>query len=624
MAMSAAAAAMRGRAHAVADAGSIEAALAADMLPAHAELTAAEALVLGLLKQDVRKYAVVLGHGNTALGEILRVYDEAGATRTFAFRNEIAMSHAVSALRWQYGERAALATSIGPGAMQAMAASLAAASNGIGVWHLYGDETTHDEGYNMQQIPKPEQGLYGRLTACFGESYVLHEPGALRAALRRGAYRVDHPYFAGPFYLMLPINVQPRISTVNLAALPGPSAAPRMAVFDDDAIQAAAALIRGHRRIAIKVGGGGRSFASEIRALAEMADGVAVLSPGALGVLPDASPRNMHVGGSKGSISGNFAAGECDLLIMIGSRAVCQADCSGTAFAKAQAVININGDLRDATHYNRTVALVGDIGACIHRLLAVLGAAPPSAAPEWRAACAVRKAEWTALRASRTRQRLHDPLWQRELLTQPAAIHVVAEFARSVNAVKYFDAGDVQANGFQVVADDSPGETYTETGASYMGFAASAIAAGAMADAPCYAIAFCGDGSFIMNPQILIDAVALGARGMIVVFDNRRMGAISGLQEAQYGAAFATSDGVAVDYAAMARAVSGVAAFSAGDTAESLRAALERAYRHPGLSLVHVPVYYGPDARGGMGAYGSWNVGSWCAEVEALYHAQQL
>jgi 3D-(3,5/4)-trihydroxycyclohexane-1,2-dione acylhydrolase (decyclizing) len=135
----------------------------------------------------------------------------ARATRTFGFRNEIAMSHAVTALRWQYGERAALSTSIGPGAVQAMAGSLAAASNGIGVWHLYGDETTHDEGYNMQQIPKPEQGLYGRLTSVFGESYVLHEPMALRAALRRGGQRVDHPYFAGPFYLLLPINVQPRI-----------------------------------------------------------------------------------------------------------------------------------------------------------------------------------------------------------------------------------------------------------------------------------------------------------------------------------------------------------------------------------------------------------------------------
>ncbi|MFX4593059.1 hypothetical protein ABTB06_19890, partial [Acinetobacter baumannii] len=81
-------------------------------------------------------------------------------------------------------------TSIGPGALQAMAASLAAASNGVGVSHIYGDDTTFGEGYNMQQVPKPAQGLFGRITADMGESYTLHTPEGLREALRRGALRI--------------------------------------------------------------------------------------------------------------------------------------------------------------------------------------------------------------------------------------------------------------------------------------------------------------------------------------------------------------------------------------------------------------------------------------------------
>jgi 3D-(3,5/4)-trihydroxycyclohexane-1,2-dione acylhydrolase (decyclizing) len=102
------------------------------------------------------------------------------------------------------------------------------------------------------------------------------------------------------------------------------------------------------------------------------------------------------------------------------------------------------------------------------------------------------------------------------------------------------------------------------------------------------------------------------------------MGAISGLQEAQYGEAFRTHDGVTVDYVRLASAVPGVAAMSGGDTPEALRAALVEAARHPGLSLVHVPVYYGPDPLGGVGAYGVWNVGSWCEDVQALYHSQYI
>ena len=132
-------------------------------------------------------------------------------------------------LRWQYGETPAVVTSIGPGALQALAGSLAAASNGVGVYHIYGDETTFGEGYNMQQVPKEEQGLFGRMTALMGGSYVLHTPEALRDALRRGSLAVNHPYRAGPFYLLLPLNTQPQRVTrqSRRAARPARSAEAR-------------------------------------------------------------------------------------------------------------------------------------------------------------------------------------------------------------------------------------------------------------------------------------------------------------------------------------------------------------------------------------------------------------
>ena len=106
----------QGRAEAIARAGSLEAALANGTLPRIVETTLAEALVLGLLRQGVRTYFAIFGHGSTELGEVLRVYDEAGATRTINCRNEVSMAHAATALRWQYGEVPAVVTSIGPGA----------------------------------------------------------------------------------------------------------------------------------------------------------------------------------------------------------------------------------------------------------------------------------------------------------------------------------------------------------------------------------------------------------------------------------------------------------------------------------------------------------------------------
>jgi 3D-(3,5/4)-trihydroxycyclohexane-1,2-dione acylhydrolase (decyclizing) len=477
----------------------------------------------------------------------------------------------------------------------------------------------------MQQVPKEEQGLFGQMTAIMGRSYVLHTPEAVRDALRRGALTVHHPYRAGPFFVLLPLNTQPAPLTLNLAALPDRPALPRLAP-SDDAIAAAAQLIARARRVAIKAGGGTRGHDAAIRRLAEAAGAAVVLSPGSTGVLPDAHAQNMHVGGSKGSISGNFAMREADLLVVIGSRAVCQADCSGIGYKSAQAVININGDLADATHYNRTLALPGDISAVADGLAAHLEKLDAKAGKrDWLAQCAAKKAEWSAYKGTRfAALPLNDETWQRPVLAQPAAIKVVADFAKEIGAAKFFDAGDVQANGFQIVADDATGETFTEAGASYMGFAASALLASALADRPRYGIAFCGDGSFMMNPQVLIDGVEHGLRGMIVIFDNRRMAAITGLQVAQYGEGFRTGDTVAVDYVRLASAVAGVKALHGGFSADELARALREARAHDGLSVVHVPVYCGPHELAGLGAWGQWNVGNWCDDVQREWMAQDL
>lgn len=616
--------AMRARARAINEAGSFAEALRKGALPKLVETTLSEALVLGLLKQDVRKYLAIFGHGSTDLGEVLRIYEEEGVTRTFNFRNEVEMAHAATALRWQYGEIPAVVTSIGPGALQALAGSLAAASNGVGVYHIYGDETTFGEGYNMQQVPKEEQGLFGRMTALMGGSYVLHTPEALRDALRRGSLAVNHPYRAGPFYLLLPLNTQPQRATINLAALPDRPGLPVLAPVEDKAYAKAARLIAQARSVAIKAGGGTRGHDAAVRRLAEMSGAAVVLSPGSTGVLPDAHPQNMHVGGSKGSISGNFAMANAELVIVIGSRGVCQADCSGIGYKAAKEVININGDLADALHYNHTTALTGDISAVIERLCEHLTGASANKG-EWLKSCAAKKVEWAAFKKARfDAPPAYDAAWQRAVLYQPAAIKVVADFAKETGAAKYFDAGDVQANGFQIVEDDRTGDTFTESGASYMGFAVSGLIASAIADQPRYGIAFTGDGSFMMNPQVLIDAVEHKLRGMIVIFDNRRMAAITGLQLAQYGKEFRTNDSVPVDYVQLANAVKGVRALHGGFSASELRAALKGARAYDGLSVVHVPVYAGPDELAGLGAFGQWNVGNWCDDVQREWIEQDI
>ncbi len=153
-----------------------------------------------------------------------------------------------------------------------------------------------------------------------------------------------------------------------------------------------------------------------------------------------------------------------------------------------------------------------------------------------------------------------------------------------------------------------------------MGFAVSALLASAIADKGKYSIAFTGDGSFMMNPQILLDGVSHDVKGMIALFDNRRMAAISGLQNAQYAKDFATDDTVEVDYMQLSAAFKGVKAFHGGYSQEELKSARQEAYQYDGRSGVYIPVYCGENEMGGLGAFGSWNVSNWCESVQAEKH----
>ena len=615
----------KARAKVIETAGGVGPAINSGALPRIADLTLSEALVIGLLRQDVKKFIGIFGHGVTDIGEVLRVYEAAGLLKTYPVRHEAEAVHAATALRWVTGEKCAVVASIGPGALHALAGSLTPRSDGLGVWFLLGDETTEDEGPNMQQIPGSGQDLFLRLFSAMGGTYKLHTPEALSTALRRGMTSVDHPFRAGPFFLLLPMNTQPALMRdFNIDELPKGSVPALGPAADNGNYEAAAAAVAAAEKVVVKIGGGGRHAGAELAVFLDLADAVAVTSPLVSGVIPFDHPRNMTVGGSKGSISGNFSMAEADLLVAVGSRFVCQSDCSRTGYPQVKKVININADIRTAFHYNKTIALIGDAAATLRELnhrLAGNKTGPEKEPSVWMKACRAKRLEWDRFREERYRTPcLYDEMWGETVLTQPAVIKTVTDWARANEAVTFFDAGDVQANGFQIVEDDRPGRTFTDTGASYMGFAVSALLAGAMSDHPFYAVALSGDGSFTMNPQILIDGVAHGVRGCIVLLDNRRMAAISGLQAAQYTADYATADNVEVDYLAWARSIKGVAAFDSGSATGELIKALSAAKAHDGLSLVYVRVYAGDDPMGGMGVFGRWNVGNWCAETQALRH----
>ena len=288
------------RANAIAKAGGIDRAISSRIVARRVDLTLSEALILGLLRQDVTKYIGVFGHGSTEMAEVLRVYENAGLVKTYNVRNEVAASHAAAALRWVRREKAAVITSIGPGALHALAGSLVPASDGIGVWYLFGDETTEDEGPNMQQIPKHQQHSFLSMCQAMGQAYCLETPQAVTTALRRGLNAVDHPYSAGPFYLLMPMNTQCSIlRDFNLDELPVEAPPKPGPAADDGRYKEAAEALLAAERVVVKVGGGGRDAGSDIEEFLELADAVAVTTPLASGVIQDPSACRRHHGNAQ-------------------------------------------------------------------------------------------------------------------------------------------------------------------------------------------------------------------------------------------------------------------------------------------------------------------------------------
>lgn len=614
----------RKRAKEISACGTLRKAVEAGRLEQFQDVSLSEAVVLGLINQGVKTFIGIFGHGMTDVGEVMRIYEEEKALRTINVRNEVEASHAAAMLRWKYGEVPAVFTSIGPGALHAAAGSLVPLSNGLGVYYLMGDETSQSEGPNMQQIPKREQELFLRLLSTLGHAYSLHTPEAVFTALKRGDSIVNGGVKQSPFFMLLPMNIQPKIMEhCNLLEFPECSVESKVISTNQSLFQAAAEAIRTSSRITVKVGGGAAGMsAGTIEQFLELADAAYVHGPQVPGLYPASKARNMGVGGSKGSICGNYAMNECDLMIVVGARGVCQWDSSGTAYRKAKKIININCDYDDLGQYSNSVRIQGDAEAVLLKLIDLLKAAPKQALdPTWLTECSGKRAEWEAFKQARyDHPVMKDKKWGKSILTEPAAIKKAVDFADARGCVKIFDAGDVQANGFQIVTDEKPGQTITDTGSSYMGFAVSATLACALAGNKDYPMAFTGDGSFMMNPQVLIDAVQYHLRGMIVLFDNRRMGAITSLQQSQYQVEFKTDDAVVVDYVQMAESVKGVKGFYGGETLEELEKALAQAYDYDGLSVIHVPVYYGEEDMAGLGSFGDWNVGNWCTRVQKLKH----
>ena len=517
----------------------------------------------------------IFGHGNVAgLGEAL-----AGAKEllpTYRAHNEQAMAHAAIAFAKQSRRRRAMActTSIGPGATNMVTAAAVAHVNRLPVLFLPGDVyASRRPDPVLQQV---EDFGDGTVTAndCFRpvSRYFdrITRPEQLLDALPRALATMIDPATCGPATLAFCQDVQAEAFDYpesfferRLWRIGRPPAEPEsLAALAEALRQATAPLI---------IAGGGVHYSGACDELATFAErfGVPVAETQAgKGALPWDHPMALGSIGVTGTDAANTAAAAADLVIGIGTRLQDFTTGSWALFANPECrFFQINVARHDA-HKRGAIAVVADARLALEGLRKAL-------------------ADWTASQSSRERQAGQIAEWNGawdkatadtgEALPSDAQVTGAVWRSAPEDAIVVGAAGGLPGELHKLWRSRTHDGYHLEYGYSCMGYEIAGALGAKLAAPDREVIAMLGDGSYLMLNSELATSVALGAKLIVVLLDNRGFGCINRLQQGTGGEPFNNLlTGVpAVDFVAHARSL-GADAEKAGNIAE-LESAMARA-----------------------------------------------
>jgi 3D-(3,5/4)-trihydroxycyclohexane-1,2-dione acylhydrolase (decyclizing) len=576
-------------------------------------LTMAEAVVRYLCAQEIMigrralplfgGVFAIFGHGNVAgLGPALHA--ARARLPTLRAHNEQAMAHAAIAYAKANARRRMMActTSIGPGATNLVTAAALAHVNRLPVLFLPGDvfasrapdpvlqqvEDFGDATVSANDCLRPVSRYFDRITR--PEQILVSLPAALRVLL--------DPADCGPVTLALPQDVQTEAFDYPLAFFRRRVHSIRQQPPDAKELDAAAKALKAAKRPLI-IAGGGVKYALAERRLARFAArrGIPVAETQAgKGSLAWNHPANAGAIGVTGSQAANALAARADVVLAVGTRLGDFTTGSRALFPQAK-LIQLNAGTFDAAKHG-AVPLVADADIALAALDRALG--NWRAGAPWRASARRLTAAW-----NRTVDRVTAP--QAGLATDAQVLGTVNRglIARDGGrrSMVVCAAGGLPGELHKLWrAADSTGY-HLEYGYSCMGYEIAGGLGAKLARPEREVCVLVGDGSYLMLNSEIATSVALDAKLVIVVLDNRGFGCIDRLQRATAGASFNNlleDAAPAVDFAAHARSLGAHAETVAN--VRALSSALVRAWRARRTSVIVIAT----DPRRGTAQGGAW------------------
>jgi 3D-(3,5/4)-trihydroxycyclohexane-1,2-dione acylhydrolase (decyclizing) len=589
-------------------------------------LTAAQALVRFLAEQIVERDGVehrffggcfgIFGHGNVAgIGEAL--YERPDLLTYYQARNEQAMVHTAAGYARMRNRLGALVctSSIGPGATNMVTGAALATVNRLPVLLVPGDVfATRRPDPVLQQLEVPWRGDTS-VNDCFQpvSRYFdrIERPEQLMPAALQAMRVLVNQAETGAVTLAFPQDVQAEAwdfpeEFLRTRVWHVPRARP-----DEDALAAAAELIRAARR-PLAVAGGGVIYSEATEALRRFVDatGIPVAETQAgKSALPFDHPCALGAIGVTGTFAANRVAAEADVVVGVGTRWTDFTTASKTAFRHPDVrFVNVNVADFDAAKLSG-LALVGDARATLEALADLL--AGHEVEPGYRAQVGRLNKEWDA-EVARLYGLGHSPL--------PAQSEVIGAVndASAPSDVVVCAAGSMPGELHKLWRTRDPKGYHVEYGYSCMGYEIAGGLGVKLAAPEREVYVLVGDGSYLMMPGEIVTSVQEGLKLTIVLVDNHGFNSIGSLSRALGTDGFGTHyryrrngsiglDSEAsppavlpVDLAANAESLGARVIRCAG--VDDLRAGLAEAKQEAGTVVLYIEV----DRYAGVPDYESW------------------
>jgi acetolactate synthase I/II/III large subunit len=538
-----------------------------------------ELIVDHLVREGVPYVFGLCGHGNVGLLDAL--YDRTDAIRVISTRHEQTAGHMADAYFRVAHRPVATLTSCGPGSTNLPIALACAFMDSSAFLAITANvPTSQFSRAAFQETYRHFQGDFPSVIRPYVKrSWQPTRTDMLATALRQ-AFATMLSGRPGPVNLDVPFNV---FKEPAEAAEPGPwgAAGGARSGGDPERIRRAVDLLRGARRPLALVGHGVTlsEAGAELTALVQRLRIPVIFSPNGMGTLDMRDPLALGFVGRNGAYHANEAARTCDVLLAVGVRFDDRTSSSwipGYSFnIPPTQLIHVDVDPDEiGRNYPVHLGIPGDARTVLRQMLAAADTARPDPATRepWLADIAGWRARWEAF---------VQPGWESD--AEPIHPLRVVEALRAVlpeDAIVLPDVGVHHNWMVQFWRARRPQTLLNSWGFGSMGFGVAGVLGAKLAAPERVCVSVCGDGGFMMRPDVLCTAVEYDIPAVWLVWNNFAYGAIRDIQHGllakrEIATSFARErDGRLYnpDFVALARAcgVEGIRVERAGDLAPAL------------------------------------------------------